>query len=255
MNRFLFSCVLLLSGQIFAQDVILPKQGNPITAYELVVSDAYVFYQTSLDSTAQTARIAKDDILMIRKADGIVLNLTESTSANAVQPTKETVQEDRFPIVNIDNYHGYLLQKGNCVYIPTDSPYDFERAGQEELKRLMEEAGIWQVVDKLEQAHFVLIYNTCLSGQDYSQAVLRTRGEYQNYKTVFSSWLVTSDVGTDICIFGANTDETISTNKKVAAVLTEAIAKRMISFGYKDSDSFCKVYGKHSKRAKAWIIP
>ena len=186
MNRFLFLCVLLLSGQIFAQDIILPKQGDPITAYELVVSDTYIFYQTSVDSTSQTMRMAKDDILMIRKADGTVLNLTESTSAVAAQPTEVAVQEDRFPIVDIENYHGFLLQKGNCVYIPTDSPYDYERAGQEKLKELIQNDGYWQVVDKLEQAHFVLMFYTCLVGQDCAYGVFRTRSEYKNKKTIKS---------------------------------------------------------------------
>lgn len=252
MNRFLFSCVLLLSGQIFAQDVILPKQGNPITAYELVVSDAYIFYQTSLDSTAQTARIAKDDILMIRKADGSVIDLTKSTSAVATQPETEVVQEDRFPIVNIDNYHGYLLQKGNCVYIPTDSPYDYERAGQEKLKELVQKDGYWQVVDTEEQAHFVLMFYTNLSGRDYSYGVFRTRLEYKNQKVVISGFMWLSNIITDLFVVGTTSDENAAANIAAAPIILQQIKD---THYLKDATSFAKNFGKKSKEAKAWIIP
>ena len=247
--------LLLVPTILLAQDLIIPKQGNPISAYEVAIGDTYVFYQISLDTTAQTMRIAKDDILMIRKADGTALNLTESASAVAAQPAEEVVQEERFPIVDIENYHGFLLQKGNCVYIPTDSPYDYERAGQEELKRLMEKEGIWQVVDKLEQAHFVLIYYTCLVGQDMSYGVFRTRGEYKNKQIINSNFWVVSDVESDIQLNGDYTDETVASNKKVTAFLKDRIVKYTTSLYFKDATSFCKAYGKHSKRAKAWIIP
>lgn len=68
--------------------------------------------------------------------------------------------------LDLSNYKGFLLSKGNNVYIPTDSYADYELSGAIELKRLIEQDSVWNVVDYRNMAHFVIEYKVDLSGLD-----------------------------------------------------------------------------------------
>ncbi len=146
-----------------AQDLIIAKQGDPVKAWNLEVSDKYVFYSTEPGENAPIVRMAKENILMIRKADGSAMNFTgEQTGATTTAAPSATPDA---PIIDEGNIHGNLIAEGNCVYIPTDSPLAYEQAGQQRVKEYMKQWGYWKVVEKPEQAHFVLQFTTQISGE------------------------------------------------------------------------------------------
>lgn len=72
-----------------AQDLIVPKQGDPIKSWNLEISDKYVFYTTQADENSQIQRIEKDNILMIRHADGTTVDLISGQAGTAKSITTE----------------------------------------------------------------------------------------------------------------------------------------------------------------------
>jgi len=237
----------LLSVAVLAQDKIVTHHDEVINGFVVEISETSVFYST--DSVNENLkRIAKEDILMILKADGTVINLAEAAPATPVAEVAE--QPDRFPIVDLSQYHGYLLQKGNCVYIPTDSKKDYERAGQEVFNNRTAEIGYWKVVDKPEQAHFVMIYLVSLSGRDHANICFKTRDAYAKNKEMIRG---TNTI--DMCLFEYNTDETEETNRIIANQLSSQVEKVFHKY-YHDLPSFYKWYAKKGTiMANAWILP
>ena len=160
-----------------AQDLIVPKHGDPITAYNLDAGSKFYFYTMTPAEDGETLRIAKDSVLMIRRADGSVLAPSPELSAAAPAKTDIPVQNN-FPEIKEEDIHGSLIAKGNCVYIPTDGQSESERVGQTQLKKRIQEWNYWNVVDRLEQAHFVLQYVIQSEGKDYCQVLIRPRKYY-----------------------------------------------------------------------------
>lgn len=172
-------CLLtIVTIQIHAQDLIVPKQGNPITAYNLEVSDNYYFYTTEASEDAAISRIAKDSVLVVRRADGSVLQSTSMETKKVLETSTEPEEISNYPEIKDEDIHGNIITKGNCVFIPTDSHHEAERAGQVQLKKRVKEWGYWTVVDKPEQAHFILQYWLNATGRDCSALVIRHRGYY-----------------------------------------------------------------------------
>ena len=121
MKRLLPTLFLLALAvtQLHAQDLIIPKQGNPITAYNVEAGAKFFFYTTEPSEDSPTLKIAKDSVLMVRKVDGSVLAPSPEVSAAAPAP-KNTPAQSNFPEIKEEDIHGSLIAKGNCVYIPTD---------------------------------------------------------------------------------------------------------------------------------------
>lgn len=86
-------------------------------------------------------------------------------------------------VLDLSNYKGFLLSKGNNVYIPTDSYADYELSGAIELKRLIEQDSVWNVVDYRDMAHFVIEYKVNLSGLDKAYITISN----QDYSIKMSS--------------------------------------------------------------------
>jgi len=247
----------LLSVAVLAQDKIVTHHDEVINGFVVEISETSVFY--SKDSTQENLkRIAKEDILMILKADGTVINLAEAVPATPV--AKVTEQPDRFPIVDLSQYHGYLLQKGNCVYIPTDSKIDYERAGQEEYKNLMDKQGYWKVVDKPEQAHFVAMFIVETKGSDVALVFFRTRTEYEKQPYIQILSLFTSNVASDIYALGAATGESINESITAASNIV-ALYSSTYSHMFDSIESYRKymLWGKKSSKVQmlneSWILP
>ena len=67
MKKILFMAICLSFGVFHtqAQDVIIPKQGNPITVYNLEVTSNFYIYTLDENSESTMLRIAKDSVLMV----------------------------------------------------------------------------------------------------------------------------------------------------------------------------------------------
>lgn len=177
---------LLLSVGVFttlltnAQDLIIPKRGEPVKAYNTEVGSNFVFYMTEQKEDAPILRIPKDSVLIIRRADGSTLPLSgENTNFNTL--TNEITSSNDFPIIEESDIHGSFIAKGNRVYIPTNSIMSYERVGQERLKEIISQWGYWTVVDTPKQAHFVLHFITTTSWKDKSWLFVRPRKYYEAY--------------------------------------------------------------------------
>lgn len=168
--------VIVAMAQMTAQDLIVPKHGDPITAYNVEESGKFFFYTVEQGEDSPILRIAKDSVLMIRMADGTVLDAR--TAKPAAATSNEEIVVDS-PEIAEEDIHGSLIAQGNCVFIPTNSLYDFERAGQERFKELIKEWGYWKVVEKPEQAHFILQFTTQLEDTDYCWVLIRPRAFYR----------------------------------------------------------------------------
>ena len=177
-----FAALVLSVIPLMAQDLILPKQGNPITAYNIDAGGSFIYYTTEQDANAVLSRIAKDSVLMIRKADGSVMDFSATQPAKATLSSPAASQNSKqdYPVINEADIHGSLIAKGNKVFIPTNSHNEFERAGQERLKEKVQEWDYWVMVDAPEQAHFVLQYVLTSVGQDWAHLLIRPRKYYSS---------------------------------------------------------------------------
>ena len=138
------------------------------------------------------------------KLSGIetTIPMSEITSIDAVsdKPSKDTVVnvEEVAGYDPLANYKGFLLAKGNNVYVYCEGK-DYEKAGAEALRKLLKNDGFWNVVDRMQEAHFTINYLVSLRGRD------------QGYISV-SSWRVQQSE----LIYGESTNETPSPNINIA---------------------------------------
>ena len=138
------------------------------------------------------------------KLSGIetTIPMSEITSIDAVsdKPSKDTVVnvEEVEGYDPLANYKGFLLAKGNNVYVYCEGK-DYEKAGAEALRKLLKNDGFWNVVDRMQEAHFTINYLVSLRGRD------------QGYISV-SSWRVQQAE----LIYGESTNETPSPNINIA---------------------------------------
>lgn len=73
----------------------------------------------------------------------------------------------------VSNYKGFLLEKGCNVFITSDD-HHYEQAGAQELIKQIMIDGFWNVVDDINQAHFVFKYYVNLEGRDKAYIVVMT---------------------------------------------------------------------------------
>ena len=187
-KQLLFLLLMLLGLAARAQDVILTQDDRVIKAYNVAVATGgqFVYYTLNQTDTATVQRLPKTQVVIIKKADGTRIDPNApaaSDQAPAAMPAPAEVPRNRFPEIDLTNFHGLLCSKGNCVYVPIDGAYEGERAGQAQLKKLLEKDGFWKVVDYPEQAHFVFQGVLTTAGYDRFYLVLRTRSSYQQKPT------------------------------------------------------------------------
>ncbi|MBO4264008.1 MAG: hypothetical protein J5871_04950 [Bacteroidales bacterium] len=209
MKKLLITLVLLFPALMLgAQDLIVPVQGDPISGYVIEEGENYYFYTKEKRDDAPILKIAKDKVLLIRY-DNV-----------------NTLSAASFADIAEEDIHGMIIARGNCVYIPCDSSLEYEKAGQETVKEIISRWGLWTVVDKPEQAHFVLQYTTQTRGKDYSWIIVRRRAAYLANPVLTGSWDGTMDTfnckkGDLGMVFAyARSSEEISANLQAANSLT-----------------------------------
>lgn len=85
----------------------------------------------------------------------------------------DTSVKSEKPTSNFSNYNGFLLDK-NCNVFVTSDNHPYEDAGAQELIKQIMIDGFWNVVDNINQAHFVLKYYVDLEGRDKAYLVVMT---------------------------------------------------------------------------------
>ena len=164
MRSFYFiSFLFCLALNIQAQDIIVTNDGESIKVYNMEISGQSVFYTLGEAPNSTLYKKAKSDILIIRKQDGTKLQF----DGDAQQPATSNVSaQSNMPVVDIASYKGFLLKKGNAVFVASGQT-SYELAGAARLRELLSKDGFWQVVDTEEQAHFIIKYIVHLEGQDH----------------------------------------------------------------------------------------
>ena len=211
-KQLIFLLLMLLGLAARAQDVILTQDDRVIKAYNVAVATGgqFVYYTLNQTDTATVQRLPKTQVVIIKKADGTRIDPNApaaSDQAPAATLAPAEVPRNRFPEVDLTNFHGLLCSKGNCVYVPIDGVCEGERAGQAQLKKLLEKDGFWKVVDYPKQAHFVYQGVLTTAGKDRFFLLLRTRSSYQQQR-------IPSEEGS-ILLFWFTSSEEVRDNVKV----------------------------------------
>ncbi len=247
MKRILLTiaAILLMTMSSMAQDLIVPTHGNPITAYNIDAGNSFIYYTAEPDADATLSRIAKDSVLMVRKADGTVMDFAAaSTNSQSVPATMEKPRTD-YPVIDEADIHGSLIAQGNKVFIPINSYIESERVGQEQLKKLVSEWDYWTVVDKPEQAHFVLQYVLTSKGRDNAWLFVRPR-KYYNSNPFVENFDI--NVGVLVCVRKSN-DSDSGINRRNADIFFNHLKGLLIDPTYEKRATL--VYKQASKWFKS----
>lgn len=259
MKKTLLTTILLLAiALVQAQDIILPKHGNPITAYNLGENNKFLLYTAEPNEDADILRIAKDSVLMVRRADGTVMDLNAATAPAATQHPAATEPTTDYPEIAEEDIHGSLITKGNKVYIPTDSRNEAERVAQEYIKEKVQKWGYWIVVDKIEQAHFVLQYVIESKGYDFAYLVIRSR-EYYNRARKITPGYQRSNIGGQVIGYRPTDDSDINSNISCANIFFNHLKGMLSDPDYTSHTSYknksaCKYFMKHEECLNADLI-
>lgn len=153
----LLSLTFYLYANVNAQNIIKPI-GSSAFKVEQIISmkgEQVVFKRSGTEFD-----INKKDLEYVIHKD---LGLIYGSINNKVE---NTLDEIRIDTLDISDYKGFLLKEGNKVYIPIDSPKDYERAGALSLKNAVKEYSFWVPVDNIYESHFILEYIVETDGRD-----------------------------------------------------------------------------------------
>jgi len=187
MKKIIVTIISLLPSLAFAQDVIVTNDAETIKVYNTEVGQTHVFYQLeATEGNTSYQSLEKSKVLIIKKEDGTKIDpssiQTYDTNTSAQVESSRTIEwineQTSYPNLDLKEYHGLLIAKGNKVFIPHNSSLDYIRAGQNEYYRQIKQDGYWVIVSKPEQAHFVLEYGFCDKGLDFNYVLLRYVEEY-----------------------------------------------------------------------------
>lgn len=102
--------------------------------------------------------------------------------------------------LDLSNFKGNLLQKGNCVYVSGGTPS--EKAGASELIKQITIDSLWTVVSDPSLAHFIIDFHVSTEGRDNAYLVIRNQNSTKSFKG-----------------FKRSTDETAASNRSVARII------------------------------------
>lgn len=166
-------CLFTIFGVIFpllvsSQTIIATKSGDFIKGYNVDIGEDYVYYMQDISEKSPINKIAKNNVFAIRKENGeqVVFDSKAEELADSIYIREEGYGDKSLPDVDIDNYEGFLLQKGNVVYVESGDT-DYEKAGANRLREHILEDGFWKLASRKEQAHFVFRYYVITRGRDH----------------------------------------------------------------------------------------
>lgn len=169
MKKLLFSILFGIFPLIVsAQTIIATKSGDFIKGYNVDIGEEYVYYTQDISKDSPVNKIAKINVFAIRKENGeqVVFD-SKADEPTGVVNVREGGYDDKSLLdVDIDNYEGLLLQKGNVVYVESGDT-DYERAGANRLREHILEDGFWKLASRKEQAHFIFRYRVITKGPDH----------------------------------------------------------------------------------------
>ena len=110
-------------GFTWAQDRVITKEGDVMEVYRVDVGSTFIYYTLEDKDDAPLQKIAKADVLMIRKKDGTKIDVTAAATATAPAPPAQTGQAAQPGIVTLKREeltaegkaaNDALMEKLNC---------------------------------------------------------------------------------------------------------------------------------------------
>ena len=110
-------------GFTWAQDRVITKEGDVMEVYRVDVGSTFIYYTLEDKDDAPLQKIAKADVLMIRKKDGTKIDVTAAATATAPAPPAQTGQAAQPGIVTLKREeltaegkaaNDALIEKLNC---------------------------------------------------------------------------------------------------------------------------------------------
>lgn len=236
----------------FAQSIIVSKSGESVKCYNVDVSSAdFVYYQISASDSTSLQRMPKKDIMVVQMPDGTIYNPNSPEHSPQTEETSAT--QSMFPEIDVSSFHGWLLEKGNCVYVAANSDEEWNHWGVERIKYQISKIGYWTVVDKPEQAHFILQYGVCLRGEDRGFIYLRTRKSYEEYPVnIYDIWMYKVSEPESIIFSVVNTAEDKQANYNA---IDRAFSTQNWNYWQKIFDNPESLNDKKSKTKRYFLIP
>ena len=101
--RILSTLALMLCswGFTWAQDRVITKEGDVMEVYRVDLGSTFIYYTLEDKDDAPLQKIAKADVLMIRKKDGTKIDVTAAATATAPDPPAQTGQAAQPGIVTL----------------------------------------------------------------------------------------------------------------------------------------------------------
>lgn len=182
---------LMLTAMTYAQDVIIETSGTRTEAKILTVNDEEISYKrfSNLNGPTYTKKIEK--IATIEYENGDVDDFDGQAE------TEGNIWGDAtLPDLDYDSYKGFLLDKGNVVYIP-NAETEYEQVAVQYLRKRIASDGFWKLAVKKSQAHFQIVYEVDLKGRDkVKQTYLQRMDPYTKKElakfdasNLFGDWL------------------------------------------------------------------
>ena len=110
-------------GFTWAQDRVITKEGDVMEVYRVDLGSTFIYYTLEDKDDAPLQKIAKADVLMIRKKDGTKIDVTAAATATAPAPPAQTGQAAQPGIVTLKREeltaegkaaNDALIEKLNC---------------------------------------------------------------------------------------------------------------------------------------------
>lgn len=110
-------------GFTWAQDRVITKEGDVMEVYRVDLGSTFIYYTLEDKDDAPLLKIAKADVLMIRKKDGTKIDVTAAATATAPAPPAQTGQASQPGIVTLKREeltaegkaaNDALIEKLNC---------------------------------------------------------------------------------------------------------------------------------------------
>ena len=110
-------------GFTWAQDRVITKEGDVMEVYRVDLGSTFIYYTLEDKDDAPLQKIAKADVLMIRKKDGTKIDVTAAATATAPDPPAQTGQAAQPGIVTLKREeltaegkaaNDALIEKLNC---------------------------------------------------------------------------------------------------------------------------------------------
>ena len=106
----------------------------------------------------------------------------------------EVINKENVPVrLDLSNFHGNLLAKGNSVFINMEGLTPAELSGARELMKQVSIDKFWKLVTTRDQAHFVLEYHMSTAGRDHAWLEIRSRDNSIICKNMSGNYRGTSE--------------------------------------------------------------